>query len=151
MSPRFPWRASTNCWAANRGRCNEHARCSKRESVDRITCRDLRLPAVRRCFEEKARHAEGETLSYERYLFELIDLECQERRQHRTERLLQESKLPLEKTLENFDLKRLPQKAARQVKTLQDGTFLDRKENVLAFGNPGSGKTHLSVRLWRKN
>jgi DNA replication protein DnaC len=56
---------------------------------------------------------------------------------------LQESKLPLEKTFDNFDLKRLPQKAARQVKTLQDGTFLNRKENVLAFGNPGSGKTHL--------
>ena len=109
--------------------------------------RDLHLPAVRRCFEEKARHAEGETLSYERYLFELIELECQERRQHRTERLLQESKLPLEKTLENFDLKRLPPKAARQVKTLQDGTFLDRKENVLAFGNPGSGKTHLLAAL----
>ena len=40
--------------------------------------RDLHLPAVRRCFEEKARHAEGETLSYERYLFELIELECQD-------------------------------------------------------------------------
>ena len=49
----------------------------------------------------------------------------------------------MEKTMENFDLKRLPQKAARQVKALLDGTFLDRKENVLAFGNPGSGKTHL--------
>jgi DNA replication protein DnaC len=105
--------------------------------------RDLRLPAVRRCFEEKARHAERETIGYERYLFELIELECQERREHRIARLLQESKLPLEKTFDNFDLKRLPQKAARQVKTLQDGTFLNRKENVLAFGNPGSGKTHL--------
>ena len=109
--------------------------------------RDLRLPAVRRCFEDKARHAEKETLSYERYLFELIELECQERRQHRTERLLQESRLPLEKSLENFDLKRLPPKAARQVKTLQDGTFLDRRENVLVFGNPGSGKTHLLAAL----
>jgi DNA replication protein DnaC len=45
--------------------------------------------------------------------------------------------------MENFDLKRLPSKAARQVKALLDGAFLDRKENVLAFGNPGSGKTHL--------
>ena len=45
--------------------------------------------------------------------------------------------------MENFDLKRLPPKAARQVKALLDGAFLDRKENVLAFGNPGSGKTHL--------
>jgi len=51
--------------------------------------------------------------------------------------------LPLEKDLVSFNLKRLPAKARRQVKTLLDGYFLDRKENVLAFGNPGSGKTHL--------
>lgn len=105
--------------------------------------RELHLPAIRQCFEEKARQAERETLSYERYLLELAERECQERRENRIARLLHESKLPLEKTLGNFDLKRLPQKAARQVKTLLDGTFLDRKENVLAFGNPGSGKTHL--------
>ena len=53
--------------------------------------RELHLPAVRRCFEEKARHAEQETLSYERYLFELIERECQERSQHRIARLLQGS------------------------------------------------------------
>jgi DNA replication protein DnaC len=109
--------------------------------------RDLHLPAVRRCFEETARQAERETLSYERYLFELIERECQERRQHRIARLLQESKLPLEKTLESFNLQRLPPKAARHVKALQDGTFLSRQENVLVFGNPGSGKTHLLAAL----
>jgi len=105
--------------------------------------RDLHLPAIRRAYEEKARQAQQETLSYERYLFELVELECQERREHRITRLLRGSKLPLEKTLENFHLQRLPQKVARQIKTLEDGTFLDRKENVLVFGNPGSGKTHL--------
>jgi hypothetical protein len=46
--------------------------------------------------------------------------------------LPQASKLPLETMLDNFDLKRLPQKAARQVKTFVDGTFLDRQENILA-------------------
>ena len=105
--------------------------------------RDLHLPAIRRAYEEKARRAQQETLSYERYLFELVELECQERREHRITRLLRGSKLPLEKTLENFHLQRLPQKVARQIKTLEDGTFLDRKENLLVFGNPGSGKTHL--------
>ncbi|MDE3196407.1 MAG: IS21-like element helper ATPase IstB [Acidobacteriota bacterium] len=105
--------------------------------------RDLHLPAIRSAFEEKARRAEKETLSYERYLFELVELECQQRREHRITRLLQSSKLPLEKTLENFQLQRLPQKVARQIKALEDGTFLDRRENVLVFGNPGSGKTHL--------
>jgi DNA replication protein DnaC len=105
--------------------------------------RELHLPAIRQCFEEKARQAERETLSYEQYLLELMERECQDRRAGRITRLLQASKLPLEKTLENFDMKRLPPKAARQVKVLLDGTFLDRNENVLAFGNPGSGKTHL--------
>jgi DNA replication protein DnaC len=105
--------------------------------------RELHLPAIRRSFEEKARQAERETLAYERYLLELVERECQERRANRITRLLQASKLPLEKTIENFDLKRLPVKAGRQVKALLDGTFLDRHENVLAFGNPGSGKTHL--------
>ena len=105
--------------------------------------RELQLPAIRRCFEEKARQAERETLGYEHYLLELAERECQERRANRITRLLHASKLPLEKTIENFDMKRLPVKAGRQVKALLDGTFLDRRENVLAFGNPGSGKTHL--------
>ncbi len=104
---------------------------------------ELHLPTVRRCYEEVARQAERETLSYERYLLELVTRECQERRQKRIGRLLRKSKIPPEKSLETFHLKRLPAKVARQVRTLMEGAFLDRKENVLAFGNPGSGKTHL--------
>src|ERR1035437_5768359 len=60
---------------------------------------------------------------------------------------LKDSALPLEKSLQNFDLKRLPAKAARQLRTLLDGSFLGRKENVLVFGNPGSGKSHLLTAL----
>jgi len=104
---------------------------------------ELYLPVMGRCYEDKARQAEREALGYEQFLLELVERECQERREKRIARLLQASKLPLEKTLDSFDLKRLPQKAARQAKALLDGTFLDRRENVLAFGNPGSGKTHL--------
>jgi DNA replication protein DnaC len=105
--------------------------------------RELCLPTIRQCFEEKARQAERETLGYEQYLLELAERECEQRRANRIARLLRASRLPLEKTIENFDLKRLPPQAARQVKALLDGAFLDRRENVLAFGNPGSGKTHL--------
>jgi DNA replication protein DnaC len=105
--------------------------------------RELHLPAIRRSFEDKARQAERDTLSYEQYLLDLVERECQQRRENRIARLLQASRLPQDKTLDNFDLKRLPLKAARQVRALLDGTFLDRRENVLAFGNPGSGKTHL--------
>ena len=103
----------------------------------------LHLPTIRECYEEVARQAERETLSYERYLHEVVQRECDERQENRTTKMLRESQLPLEKSLELFDVRRLPPKAARQMRTLLDGGFLERTENVLVFGNPGSGKTHL--------
>src|SRR6202165_4312138 len=84
--------------------------------------KDLRLPTVRECYEETARRAERETLSYEQYLLEVITRECEQRRKSRVQRLLRESELPLEKSLENFNVKRLPAKAARQLKTLLEGS-----------------------------
>jgi DNA replication protein DnaC len=56
---------------------------------------------------------------------------------------LRESKLPLRKNLETFDMDRLTSKVAAQVNALVQGSFVERTENILAFGNPGSGKTHL--------
>ena len=107
----------------------------------------LHLPAMRACFEEAARRAEKETLSYEQYLLELTERECEARDRNRVAKLLKESALPLEKTMTNFDQKRLPVKVSRQLKVLLDGGFLDRKENLLLFGNPGAGKSHLLCAL----
>jgi len=105
--------------------------------------KELRLPTVRACYQQQADQARQESLSYERYLAELMEREREVRRQNRIARFLRESKLPLEKNLDTFDLKRLPAKVSSQVKVLLEGSFLERTENVLAFGNPGSGKTHL--------
>jgi DNA replication protein DnaC len=105
--------------------------------------RDLHLPTIRGIYEDEARRATSETIGYERYLFSLVEQEMAERKSKRVDRLLRDSRLPLEKTLESFDMKRLPQKVQLQVRTLIEGHFLDRAENVLAFGKPGSGKTHL--------
>lgn len=105
--------------------------------------KELRLPTIRSCFEALARQAEQETLSYQRYLLALVERELQSRCQRRLERGLRDSRLPLDKDLGSFDLKRLPAKLARQVQSLLDGSFVDRRENLLAFGKPGSGKTHL--------
>ncbi|MFK7737837.1 MAG: IS21-like element helper ATPase IstB [Pirellulaceae bacterium] len=105
--------------------------------------RELRLPEFRENYEPVARRAEQQSLSYEQYLQELATLECQTRQTNRIESALRKSRLPLEKTLESFDLKRLPTKVSRQVRSLLEGSFVDRCENVLAFGKPGSGKTHL--------
>jgi DNA replication protein DnaC len=105
--------------------------------------KELRLPTIRTCYEEMAEIARRETLSFEHYLLELLDREQEVRAQHRIERLLRESRLPQEKTLEVFERARLPRRVDLQVSALIEGSFLDRRENVLAFGNPGSGKTHL--------
>ena len=53
----------------------------------------------------------------------------------------------MEKSLSTLDLKRLPPKAAQQVRSLLEGGFVDRHENVLIFGNPSSGKTHVACSL----
>jgi DNA replication protein DnaC len=82
----------------------------------------LHLPAMRECFEQAAQQAEKETLSYEQYLLELSERECESRRRNRIAALLRESGLPREKTMANFDLKRLPVKAGRQLKALVDGS-----------------------------
>ena len=109
--------------------------------------KELHLPTVRECYEATARRAERETLSYEQYLVEVMGRECEERRKTKIQRLLKDSALPLEKSLAAFELNRLPPKAARQLRTLLDGSFLGRKENVLVFGNPGSGKSHVLTAL----
>ncbi len=105
--------------------------------------RELHLPAFRAGYEELARQARQESLSYQQYLLGLAQRECQERRNKRVERLLHESRLPLEKSWSALDLKRLPAKVVQQARMLLEGSFLDRHENVLVFGQPGSGKTHL--------
>jgi DNA replication protein DnaC len=112
--------------------------------------RQLHLPGIMECYEEFRRLALKESLSYEEFLLELLEKECEVRTNKRISRLLKESKLPLDKSMENFDLKRIDIKIRHQVKSLLEGSFLDRCENVLAFGNPGSGKTHLLCGIAQK-
>ena len=105
--------------------------------------KQLHMPTVRRCYEQIADQARKESFSYEQCLLELLKLECDARRENRIARNLRASKLPPSKTFDNFDKKRLPARVATHLNVLTDGSFLNRTENVLAFGNPGSGKTHL--------
>jgi DNA replication protein DnaC len=105
--------------------------------------KQLHMPTIRHSYEEISEQARKESWSYEQYLLALLKLECEARRQNRIARNLRASKLPPSKTFDNFDKKRLPAKVATHLNVLTDGSFLNRAENVLAFGNPGSGKTHL--------
>ena len=105
--------------------------------------KELHLPMFREYYQEFAQKAIADELGYEEYLYELAQRECEIRRANKIARLVKMSKLPLEKTLQMFELTRLPLNIRRQVKVLAEGSFADRRENILAFGKPGSGKTHL--------
>jgi len=105
--------------------------------------KQLHMPAARRCYEQLAENARNDAWGYEQYLQQVVKKECEARWQNRIVRNLNISKLPPSKTLENLNTKRLPAKVTTHLKVLTDGSFLDRHENILVFGNPGSGKTHL--------
>lgn len=105
--------------------------------------RSLKLPGFVRSYSEVAQQAEREGWSFERYLLHLTEIEVEDRRCHRIERLLRQSGLTHDKTLATLDLSRLPAPVRRSVPTLCEGGFVDRAENLLAFGLPGRGKSHL--------
>lgn len=105
--------------------------------------RQLKLPSFVKHYADVAILAERESWSFARYLHHLAETEIEERRTRRIERNLRQSALPLEKTPATLDLKRFPLKVRRQFETLCEGGFVERAHNVLAFGKPGRGKTHL--------
>ena len=109
--------------------------------------RSFRLPAFVREYGSIADRAAAEGLSHAEYLLVLAEVEASERDARRTARLLEESRLPREKTLSSYKLERLPAKARTAFAALRDGSFVDRAINVIAFGNPGTGKTHLLAGL----
>jgi DNA replication protein DnaC len=103
----------------------------------------LRLPTIRQSYEETAVTATKNSVSYEQYLHDLVISECDDRWNKKMSRLLRESKLPLEKRWENFNQDRIPIKVQQQANQLLSADFLNQSTNVLAFGLPGSGKSHL--------
>jgi DNA replication protein DnaC len=104
--------------------------------------RELHLPAFRDHFQSQADRAAKENLSYPQYLEALTSRECDARSQGRVRRLLRNSRLVSGKTWDQFQWPRLPRLVQQQLQSLRDGAFLNRCENVLVFGKPGSGKTH---------
>ncbi len=103
----------------------------------------LRLSTVAAHYREVATKAEHAGWSFEQFLHHLVEMELLARKQRKHERLLKDSHLPSTKTLATLDQTRLPAAVRRQLPTLCGGGFVERAENVLAFGLPGRGKTHL--------
>lgn len=77
-------------------------------------------------------------------------LEVDRRDQERLDRLLKAAKLPLNKMLRHFETHRISGLSPALIELLATGEFIDRSENILIFGNPGTGKTHLSIGLARE-
>ena len=117
-------------------------RSGRQDSLE-MKLRALKLPSFVALHGEVAKRAEKEGWSFGQFLEELADVELAERKSRKIERLLKGSGLPSDKTLGTFDLSRLPAAVKRQVPVLCEGGFVDRAENLLAFGLPGRGKTHL--------
>jgi DNA replication protein DnaC len=115
-----------------------------------VLLRSFRLPTMAAIWEESVARAERENWGYKRLLQHLCESEEQDRRERKVQRLLNQSGLPDGKTLGNLDEKILPTKIRRLLPTLLEGQFVERAENLLAFGLPGRGKTHLLAAVGRE-
>lgn len=105
--------------------------------------RKLRLPSFVALYPEVAERAAREGWTFEAFLQYLAETELRERDERRIERNRKASGLPSTKTLATLDVSRLPRKIQTQLPALCEGGWVERAENLLAFGLPGRGKTHV--------
>lgn len=117
------------------------------EEIVRLHCKTLRLPAMAAALEESIHCAERDNWPLADFLSHLLEQEVAARQQRRIDRLRTEAKLPPGKTFATFDESRLPLRIRRQLPYLQAGDFVNRTQNVLCFGLPGTGKTHLAAAI----
>lgn len=115
-----------------------------------LLLRSFKLPTMAKRYPETLASAQAQGWDCRRFLLDLCEAEAVDRKERRRERLLKESGLPTGKTLGTLDEEQLPAKIRRQWPTLLEGGFVERAENVLAFGLPGRGKTHFLAVLGRE-
>lgn len=112
--------------------------------------KNLCLPFFAERYQSEAEHAEKEGLCHVSYLGALAQGEWERRHHQRLERLLKQAKIPRDKRLSDFDITRIPGLSPSLIQRLAEGEFIDRCENILIFGNPGTGKTHLCIAFARE-
>jgi DNA replication protein DnaC len=112
--------------------------------------RSLCLTGMLEQMEPLAERAQHEGWTCLRYMEHLCDVELAERARRKTVRLLKQSALPEGKTLESLNTDALPVKIRRQLPALLEGDWVERSENILVFGLPGRGKTHLACAIARE-
>lgn len=110
----------------------------------------LNLLAMRDVYQSLSEKITKQQLGHLDYLEELTRIELEQRHQKSVQQLLKSAKLPRNKLLLDFDITRIPTLHSGLLKNLKSGDFIDRIENLLIFGNPGTGKSHLSIGLARE-
>ncbi len=110
----------------------------------------LKLQVCLEHYQLIAEQSEKQQCSHVEFLYELMLRENELRQQKRIDALIKNAKLPRDKLLTDFDMTRIPGLAPSQIQRLAEGEFIDRCGNVLIFGNPGTGKSHLSIALARE-
>ncbi len=119
----------------------------------RLHCKALRLPTMAEVFDQTIALAEREAWPLDTFLLQLLEQEVAGHQERRIQRLLSEAHLPEGKTLASFEQERLPLRVRRLLPELATGALISRAENLLCFGLPGTGKTHLVAALgyeWAK-
>jgi DNA replication protein DnaC len=109
---------------------------------------ELRLPAIKLMWAALAARADKEGWPAARFLAALAEHEVADRGRRRIERHLASARLPAGKTLDTFDFNAVPMVSKAQVMALAAGNgWLDQGANILLFGPPGGGKSHLAAAL----
>src|SRR5712692_9043354 len=107
----------------------------------------LRLPTIGMECEKVAARCAADNHDHLTYLLEVTELELLERERRAAERRLKAARFPVSKSLDSFDFAARPSVNRALVAELARCEFIDRRENVLFVGNPGTGKTHLGIAL----
>jgi DNA replication protein DnaC len=109
--------------------------------------KSLRLPTVLREYGKLAKQAAAEGLDHVQFLARLIELEMIDRERRMIERRIKAAKFPAVKSLDSFDFKAIPVLNKMQVLELARCEWVERRENVIALGPSGTGKTHIALGL----
>ena len=109
--------------------------------------KSLRLPTVLREYGKLAKQAAAEGLDHVQFLARLIELEMIDRERRMIERRIKVAKFPAVKSLDSFDFKAIPALNKMQVLELARCEWVERRENVIALGPSGTGKTHIALGL----
>mgnify|MGYP003144701788 FL=1 len=109
--------------------------------------KQLKLPTVLREYDKVARECAREGVDHPRYLLRLIELELIDRERRTIERRIKAARFPAVKSLDTFDFTAIASLNKMLVLELARCEFILRRENVIALGNSGTGKSHVALAL----